>query len=1766
MPRHPRHPSKGFVGRGREDEGVRPAIPARVANSAERSPIRSVPPRLSSRGVSRASPKKLGRPLPSSRSPPPPKIQNSDLTRPSSSFSLLQFLDYCRLPSLGINQQYISFTNLTMESEKYICVREMGAASGGTNNVVIIDMEQPMQPMRRPITADSALMNPNSKVIALKAAVPGQAADHLQVFNLDTKAKMGSHQMPEQVVFWKWISPTKIGIVSATAVYHWNVDGASAPVKVFDRAANLNGTQIIKYMVTPDEKWSVLIGIAPGSPDRPQLVKGYMQLYSAAQTRSQALEAHAAAFASIKIGANTEPSTLISFAQKSMVNGQLVSKLHVIELGTPTAGKTPFTKKQAELFFPPEFADDFPVSMQISKKYGLVYVITKLGLLFVYDLETATAVYRSRISPDPIFLTSEAATVGGFYAINRRGQVLLATVNEQSMVPFVSQSLNNLDLALAIAKRGNLPGAEALVGQNFERLFALGQYKEAAVAAAESPMGALRTKETIEKLKGVQVQPGQTSPLLQYFGTLLTKGKLNPLESLELGRLVLSQNKKQLLENWMNEDKLECDEALGDLVKATGDADLALKIYLKANATQKVVTAFAERGQFEELVKYSGQVGHKPDYMYIMQSLLMSNPQAAAKLAVTIAQQPGPPVDVNTITDLFLQRNMIREATSFLLEVLKPNLPEQAMLQTKVLEINLVTYPNVADAILANNMFTHYDRPRVAQLCEKAGLYMRALQHYSDLSDIKRVIINTHAIEPQALVEFFGTLSPEWALACLKEMLAVNVQQNLQLVVQIAKEYTEQIGSSGIIELLESFKSYEGLYFYLGSYLAFSEDPDVHFKYIEAATKTGQVKEVERVTRESNFYDPEKTKQFLMEAKLQDARPLINVCDRFDLIRDLALYLFKNNMLKYIEAYVQKVNPSKAPEIVGALLDVECDEEFISNLILSVRSLLPVEPLVAEVEKRNKMKLLTTFLDHLVSEGSTDAHVHNALGKIIIDSNNNPEHFLTTNPHYDSAVVGKYCEKRDPNLACVAYKRGQCDDALVDCTNKNSMFKVQARYVVERMDADLWAKVLDPESEHRRQLIDQVVSTALPESKNPEQVSVSVKAFMTADLPNELIELLEKIVLQNSAFSGNPNLQNLLILTAIKADGTRVMDYINRLDHFDGPAVGEIAVGSELFEEAFFIYKKFDLHVPAMKVLLENLESIERAHEYATKVEEKECWSELAKAQLAAGSIKDAIDSYIRADDETKRDDVIAAAKNSDSYEDLVKYLKMVRSKVKEASVDTELAYSYAKIGELGQLEEFIVATPGINLQSVGDRCFDEGIFEASKIIFTSLSNWGRLASTLVKLKQYQAAVEAARKANSSKTWKEVCFACVEQEEYRLAQLCGLSIIVNADDLEDVSEFYQGRGKHEELISLMEAGLGLERSHMGIFTELGILYAKYKLDKLMEHLKLFSNKINIPKLIRTCETEKHWKPLAWLYCAYDEHDNAANVMMNHSDVAWEHTTFKDVAVKVSNADLFYRMLDFYYSEHPTLLVDLLSVLSSRIDHTRVVDLFRKKGELPLIKSYLVSVQTSNLSAVNEALNAILIEEADFEGLRESIETYDAYDAIGLAKQLEGHELLEFRRISCLVYKKLKKYSASIKLSLEMGQTKDAMATVAVSGQPELAEELLQKFVDTEAKEAFAALLFTCFDLLKPDLVMEKAWRAGWSDASMPYMIATVRDLTSKVDTLMDERKERKAKEAKEGEDSQNANQGLVYAQQMLPPATGYSQSGYGQGNGMGGYQ
>ena len=85
------------------------------------------------------------------------------------------------------------------------------------------------------------------------------------------------------------------------------------------------------------------------------------------------------------------------------------------------------------------------------------------------------------------------------------------------------------------------------------------------------------------------------------------------------------------------------------------------------------------------------------------------------------------------------------------------------------------------------------------------------------------------------------------------------------------------------------------------------------------------------------------------------------------------------------------------------------------------------------------------------------------------------------------------------------------------------------------------------------------------------------------------------------------------------------MDYITRLANFDAPDIANIAIDEELYEEAFFIYKRYDQHPEAIQVLISNIKSVDRAVEYAEKVDEPEVWSRLAKAQLEINLVKESI-------------------------------------------------------------------------------------------------------------------------------------------------------------------------------------------------------------------------------------------------------------------------------------------------------------------------------------------------------------------------------------------------------------------------------------------------------------------------------------------------------------------------------------------------------------
>jgi clathrin heavy chain len=79
--------------------------------------------------------------------------------------------------------------------------------------------------------------------------------------------------------------------------------------------------------------------------------------------------------------------------------------------------------------------------------------------------------------------------------------------------------------------------------------------------------------------------------------------------------------------------------------------------------------------------------------------------------------------------------------------------------------------------------------------------------------------------------------------------------------------------------------------------------------------------------------------------------------------------------------------------------------------------------------------------------------------------------------------------------------------------------------------------------------------------------------------------------------------------------------------------------------------------------------------------------------------------------------------------------------------------------------------------------------------------------------------------------------------------------------------------------------------------------------------------------------------------------------------------------------------------------------------------------------------------------------------------------------------------------------------------KDAIDTVADSNLTELAEDLLRFFVDEDDKACFTATLYSCYDLISPDLAIELAWRKGYTDFAMPYLIQYLKHLHDKVGTI-----------------------------------------------------
>jgi len=137
-------------------------------------------------------------------------------------------------------------------------------------------------------------------------------------------------------------------------------------------------------------------------------------------------------------------------------------------------------------------------------------------------------------------------------------------------------------------------------------------------------------------------------------------------------------------------------------------------------------------------------------------------------------------------------------------------------------------------------------------------------------------------------------------------------------------------------------------------------------------------------------------------------------------------------------------------------------------------------------------------------------------------------------------------------------------------------------------------------------------------------------------------------------------------------------------------------------------------------------------------------------------------------------------------------------------------------------------------------------------------------------------------------------------------------------------------------------------------------------------------------------------------------------------------------------------------------------------------------------------------------------------LRVSVEAHSEFDWQRLAASVEKHPQLEFRRIAAALYRNNGKFEASIELSKKDRLWRDVMETAAQSKSTPLAESTLQFFVDQKLPECFAACLAHCYDLVRPDVALEIAWREKMLDFVFPFLIQILREYVPKIKEI-DER-------------------------------------------------
>jgi clathrin heavy chain len=332
---------------------------------------------------------------------------------------------------------------------------------------------------KKPMKAEGVLMHRERNVLAARALQGGNTL--IQVFDLDTKAKVKQCQVNEKVRFWRWISDDELGIVGEANVYHTNINDSKAPEKVFEQEPKFKTCQIMNYGIDSSQKWCYLVGLYQGANGA---ICGQIQLFFTEKKQQQVLQGFAASFTDMPVtDDHNVKNNLFCFCERK--EGESTQKLHVMEIGGASQSRF---KKSAEIQIQQD--GDFPVLAQDCPKFGVLFIITKFGYLFMYEVSTCSLLYRHKLTDQLCVVATRNPATDGMIVINKAGVVYSINVEENSLIPFITASNqipDNKTLSFKLAQRFHLKGADGVFVQMFNQKMATADYQGAANVARDAP-------------------------------------------------------------------------------------------------------------------------------------------------------------------------------------------------------------------------------------------------------------------------------------------------------------------------------------------------------------------------------------------------------------------------------------------------------------------------------------------------------------------------------------------------------------------------------------------------------------------------------------------------------------------------------------------------------------------------------------------------------------------------------------------------------------------------------------------------------------------------------------------------------------------------------------------------------------------------------------------------------------------------------------------------------------------------------------------------------------------------------------------------------------------------------------------------------------------------------------------------------------------------------------------------------------------------------